>query len=290
MYVQTFELSDQIKSKIWIIGLTFNHMPYGYFYWGHLPTVLSILLAMIVEIWISKLALVRYKYWLTFIFALVIIFLVHPVGVATLFVLVLIRKLMEEKVINQGKRELGKAKYAFISICTAAVITLTPLLLFSRVRYQVQQNLEKLYNGTTFEYKISIWQRFLNFLYEWIINLKYINAPTLDFFYIIILIVTITMFARKKYIVILITQVMLILSTAASQQNFPLSLLALPTFVFYSSASRMSHLTIIIYVLVIGKLLHLSSQKKIVIEAITNKYVLLMFLIAFNMVFYANLK
>jgi hypothetical protein len=98
------------------------------------------------------------------------------------------------------------------------------------------------------------------------------------------------MFARKKYIVILITQVMLILSTAASQQNFPLSLLALPTFVFYSSASRMSHLTIIIYVLVIGKLLHLSSQKKIVIEAITNKYVLLMFLIAFNMVFYANLK
>jgi hypothetical protein len=289
LYIQSFSMGDSIKNKIWIIGLTFNHMPYGYFYWGHLPTVLSILLAMYFEIISSKFSPARYWFWVYICIANLLLFIIHPVGTGTLIMLLIIRNLVENR--RKSKNEVGKKKNPKVlaKAVTTLLIILIPLIAYSPVIYQVKQNLEKLINGKVFNYDISIWDRFINFTYEWIVNIKYQNSPILDTLYIIILASVVLIYYKIRYVWILITQIVLILSTAASQQVFPISLIAIPTFPFYSSASRMSHLTIIVYVLVIGKILDLKERENLYVESITNKYFLSSLLIMFNLSFYISL-
>lgn len=288
-YIQTFGMNQKIRSKIWIIGLTFNHFPYGYFFWGHSPTVLAILLAFILEILGSKLKSNKYRYFSAIFLSSILTLLVHPVGFGTLLMLLLIRRIFENMQLDvlevfQEKNNLQK----ILAISTLALVVIL-FAFYPKVKYQIMQNIEKLLEGTVFEYNTNILARFINFFYEWNINMKYINWPFLDLLFWGILILTIILYRQRRYLVILLSQTILLMSTAASQQPFPVSLIALPTFPFYSSPSRITHITIIVYVLTIGNLLFLKSKKIKLIEIVTSRFSLLIFLAIFNFIFFINL-
>jgi hypothetical protein len=289
-YIQSFNLSKISKTKIFIIGLTLNHMPYGYFYWGHLPTVISILVAMWLEMTFSKLRINSLKILGLNLIATIVLLQIHPVGVGTIIGLQIIRWSLENS--RSRIKIIKEAKMGLI------IGTLLTILFFINVRfnivyesinYQIIQNYEKLSNGTTFIYNVSLWERFNNYMYKWLIQLKYTEFPTLDLLFMLLLVSIIVMGKRVKYLVIILVQILLIASTAASQQSFPISLIALPTFLFYSSPSRISHLTIILLILLTGKTLDIISSRNLFYKILTHHYTWLLFLFIFNWHFYVNI-
>lgn len=288
-YIQTFGINQKIRTKIWIIGLSFNHFPYGYLFWGHTPTVLSILLAFILDILGSKLKSDKYRYFSALFLSLILTLLVHPVGFGTLLILLLIRRIFQNMQLDELKIFHGKNNLQKIIVISTLALAGILFSFYPTVKYQITQNIEKLLEGTLFEYNTSILERFINFFYEWNINMKYINWPFLDLLFWGILILTIILYRQRRYLVVLLSQTILVMSTAASQQPFPVSLIALPTFPFYSSPSRITHITIIIYVLTIGNLLFLKSKKIKLVEIATSRFSLLMFLAIFNFIFYTEL-
>lgn len=290
-YIESYNLKSNTSSKILIVGLTLNHMPYGYFYWGHLPTVVSIILALCLDIISKNMRSKRIPHAIYSIFIIGSLFVIHPVGAGTFVFLRIIRFLLERDLWKVKKFKEVKNQI-YITISGISVVIFSILLnfkFFYPIRYQINQNYEKLTSGTTFEYDITYWERFVKFFYEWIINLKYINIPTLDFIYLLIFVIIILKYSSRKYLYILTFQVLYILSTAASQQVFPISLIALISFPFYSSASRMTHLTIIVYVLVLGKTLDLVSSKNRLVKVFTHVYTLLSFSLIFNYIFYRSI-
>jgi hypothetical protein len=64
-------------------------------------------------------------------------------------------------------------KIIIISILALAVILFS---FYPKVKYQIIQNIDKLLEGTVFEYNTNILERFINFFYEWNINMKYVNS------------------------------------------------------------------------------------------------------------------
>jgi hypothetical protein len=265
-------------------------MPYGYFYWGHLPTVISILVAMWLEMTFSKLRINSLKILGLNLIATIVLLQIHPVGVGTIIGLQIIRWSLENS--RSRIKIIKEAKMGLI------IGTLLTILFFINVRfnivyesinYQIIQNYEKLSNGTTFIYNVSLWERFNNYMYKWLIQLKYTEFPTLDLLFMLLLVSIIVMGKRVKYLVIILVQILLIASTAASQQSFPISLIALPTFLFYSSPSRISHLTIILLILLTGKTLDIISSRNLFYKILTHHYTWLLFLFIFNWHFYVNI-
>jgi hypothetical protein len=289
-YIQSYNISRISRTKIFIVGLTFNHMPYGYFYWGHLPTVISVLVAMWLEMRFAKSEMTKFKYFVLYLIATITLLQIHPVGVGTLIGLRIIRWSLETdrpriKTIKDAKKGL----FIGILLTLGFFINVKFNFVYESINYQIIQNYEKLLNGTTFQYNINLWERFNNFMYKWLIQLKYIEFPSLDLLFMLLIVGIIIMGKSVKYLVIILAQIMLIASTAASQQIFPISLLAMPTFLFYSSPSRISHLTIIILILVLGKTLDAISTKNIIYKILTHQFTWVIFLVIFNWHFYLNI-
>ena len=289
-YIQSYNISKISKTKIFIVGLTFNHMPYGYFYWGHLPTVISVLVAMWLEMTFAKSKMTKFKYFVLYLIATITLIQIHPVGVGTLIGLGIIRWSLETdrprlKTIKDAKKGL------FISILLTLgfFINVKFNFVYESINYQIIQNYEKLLNGTTFQYNINLWERLNNYMYKWLIQLKYTEFPSLDLLFMLLIVGIIIMNKSVKYLVIILAQIMLIASTAASQQSFPISLIAMPTFLFYSSPSRISHLTIIILILVLGKTLDAISTNNIIYKILSHHVTWVLFLIIFNWHFYINI-
>ena len=288
-YLKSFNISELSRCKIFIVALTLNQMPFGYFYWGHWPTVQSILLAIFFEGSIFK----NYKKMNfrngVFIFCfLLIITAVHPVGLGTFFVLILIRKLftfqfeirsfISPKPINQ-----------IIAYVAVTLILLVTVLFNKNIFIQVNENWMKLINGTTFIYKETLFERFVLFFYEWIINLKYTNNLIFDFLYFFLLILIVFFLCTIREKVILLTSVALVLSTAFAQQPFPYSLIAVPTFLFYSSPSRISHILIIVITLILGAAFDRFRSSNRLMQFMYSVEMLTVYFIISNVLFYIKL-
>jgi hypothetical protein len=245
---------------------------------------------MWLEMRFAKSEMTKFKYFVLYLIATITLLQIHPVGVGTLIGLRIIRWSLETdrpriKTIKDAKKGL----FIGILLTLGFFINVKFNFVYESINYQIIQNYEKLLNGTTFQYNINLWERFNNFMYKWLIQLKYIEFPSLDLLFMLLIVGIIIMGKSVKYLVIILAQIMLIASTAASQQIFPISLLAMPTFLFYSSPSRISHLTIIILILVLGKTLDAISTKNIIYKILTHQFTWVIFLVIFNWHFYLNI-
>jgi hypothetical protein len=288
-YLKSFNISELSRCKIFIVALTLNQMPFGYFFWGHWPTVQSILLALFLEGSIFKIYRERSLRNALFIFCfLIIITTVHPVGLGTFFILILIRKLFTYQ-FKIGSFISPKPLNQIITYVVVTLIVLVTVLFNKNIFIQVNENWMKLINGTTFIYKETLFERFVSFFYEWIINLKYINNPIFDilYFFLLILIIFFLCTIREKFI--LLISVALVLSTAFAQQPFPYSLIAIPTFLFYSSPSRISHILIIVIVLVLGAAFDRFKPSNRLIQFMYSVEMLTVYFIISNVLFYIEL-